>query len=649
MTASFELISVFESAVYSRKYILALKHLCHLLNYLDKASKNTGNDGYFDTSSIAQINSTRIASAIICMLSDNKFKVDRQTFAQLIIHKRTITSIFRVSGFSGTQNSIAFFTRNTKQNKNRKKASSQLYKMLILMSLSDHNEQTLAAIEGMEPEISVPYILSLLSSNIVLSETEYLVREKLLSFGPIIHDNYLDFSFAGIFSNAWMYCSYAEKSDKHQFKKHLNNMMKITLEKSGFSQPKIKAIDRQLQKPKILILAEEFNSAHAMGRCYTYYILQLKRHFEVVLCTSNDKVDQASLSIFDQTVIFDLNETSVLEISQLVVEQNADIVFYPSLGMAAWTLALLPLRFAPIQIIATGHPATSMADSIDYIVAPEFLLTSSELYSERLLCLSNRLDCTHANRKDEIFPKAKINQNPQILRVAVNGKSFKINASFIALCQHINKSVNRAIEWIFFPNEVGLQYYHFNLEISQSLPNAQVIKNLPYNDYLEVINQCDIAISPFPFGGSNSNVDLLRLGIPLIHLTGDEAHSRTDEFFFKFFELNEKLSCNSIEELYFLVKDLIEDNTKRTELSQLMQNLESNSLLISDTILTKTDVLDAFRWVWSNHSEILHSNIRYFAESDRTMPFHRENDFESNPTSELNSKNRQIHLKRKAI
>jgi len=620
MTKSASLIDKFVCLVNDRDYPSAFNRLLELLVVIDTSGNRFSENEYFDTPDQVQTNATLISSALLTLLTAKKLKMDWHKYLKLIIHKKTITSLFRVSGFGGTNYATHYFLNKYETTNNQKEKTTYLYKMLLVMGLAEHTPESLTMLMEVDTKISTPYILSLLSSHVIMSEKEHLIREKLLAFGPIISQQPADFDISGIFAVAWMHCSYAVRDDKHIFKGYLNKMMKQAMEKSGFAQPKIKNIDYKIKRPRILVLAEILTSTHAMGRCFTNYVIQLKRDFEMILITSDDAVDEITRKHFDHSKIFSFKDHSIHQIAQLISEQQPDMVYYPSIGMATWTIALLTFRFAPIQIATSGHPATTIADTIDYLLAPEFLLSNPELYSERLLTLGNELDNTHASRIDEQFPSAIINKNPDILRIAVNGKSVKINPEFLSACQHINSIVTRPIEWIFFPNEIGLQYYHCQLEIQQWLINSQVIKSMPYNDYLDILNQCDMAVSPFPFGGSNSNIDLLRLGIPLVYLTGQEIHARTDEFYFRYFDLCEDLACDNLEEFCQSVKSIVDDDQKRFDLSQKILKKDPNVLLITDEIDNKTDVVDTFNWVWKNHPSVIEQDLRIMHTQDRKKP-----------------------------
>jgi len=624
MSSDLSLILSFEQSVFERNANKAYSHLIQLLMEVDSTGFHYNQNFAFNTKEKSTVNATRITSGIISLLSDKKFKINTSRYIKFLDYKKIIDSLFKVSGFSGDQNILSFFAQQYEKSSNSNLKQSNLFKMLVMMKLGDHSADSLNFLIELDKSISLPYILALLSSPVIFQTNENLIREKLLAFGSFLCDQRIEYQCTGLLAIAWMHTSYGIREDKHLFKSYLNEIMRNTLSFDNFVTPKIKSIDNTIIKPKILVLAEVFFSQHAMARCYSNYIIQLRRAFTVVLVAASDSVDDDILDSFDETLIFDQNKISVHEISQLIANAKPDIVFYPSIGMSTWVIALLSVRFAPLQIAATGHPATTLSETIDYLIVPEFLLKNPECYSERLLSLPNELDNTHRMPKNTTFPTPNINKSPKILKIAINGKSVKINPPLLSVCQNLNKQFNSSnssqlIEWHFFTNETGLLHCQCEMEISHLLNNAIIYQTKGYEEYLESLSKCDIAMATFPFGGSNSNIDLLRLGIPLVYFTGKEAHSRTDEFYCHTFELIEGMASYSIEDVYANMERLISDNAYRVQLSEKIVEKNIESLLVNEKIDNKTDVIDAFTWVWRNHEKVIEKDIRFISYKDRVV------------------------------
>jgi len=622
MVKNDSIISSFETSVFTKDYKKAYNDLIHLLTEIDPTGLHLTKNNLFDNQEDSQINATRIVSCCIHLLSDKKFKLNKMKYLQLLNHKKNIDSLFRVSGFHTNKSALNFFVKQYTKTSNNNSKESNLHKMLIFMSLADHNKESLDLLLKIDKSITLPYVLAVLSSSVIFQENENDAREKLLEYGKHLSTESIEYVNTGLLAITWMHTSYAKKQNKHYFKGYLNQIMNNTLVNDGFLNPKLEKIDRCKRRPKILVLAEVFFSHHAMSRCYSNYIIQLKREFEVVLFCAADTVDEDAAILFDSYFAFDQSQNSIHQISKLISQQKPDIIFYPSIGMATWVIALLSIRFAPLQIAATGHPATTMSKTIDYLIAPEFLLEYEDCYSENLVTLPNALDNTHISIDRNSYPEIKIKKASKSIKIAINGKSSKINTELLSICEIVSAKIksesNISIEWVFFTNETSFLHYHCQYEINKRLENASVIKSQTYKDYLVDLNDCDIALSPFPFGGSNSNIDLLRLAIPLVYLTGKEAHSRTDEFYFRNFNLTESLACNDTDEVIRNLIRLIEDEGHRIQIIESILKANTDSLLITEGILEKSDVLDSFLWLWKNHSQNPNDNTKKISHKNIT-------------------------------
>jgi len=610
MTTDVNLIQLFELSVEQQNYQIALETLCLLLNEADSSGHHFTESRYFSDAITTISHSKRVNKAIISLFTDVDFILNWSHYGQLINHLKGIIAILKLGQLDAIPICQTKLIQQLETLDSDQLVESQVYKILLMTSLAELDKNFFNWLTELDSRVATPFILALLGLPNVVIEKEHLSREQLLSFGPVINQQPLDFSFSGLFAVAWMHTSYALRADKHLFKGYLNQLMRKTLENNQLIQPKIKQLGSNIKKPKLLVVAEIFSSNHAMSRCYQNYILQLSTQFHITLITSENAIDDDTKVLFDKLVTFSFEDKSINQIAEIMFEQEADIVYYPSLGMATWTVMLATYRFAPIQIAATGHPATSLSNAIDYLIGPEFLFYNTDLYSEKLLCIGDNLDATHVPPINEHFPKAKIRKNPKHLCIAINAISFKLNAAFLSICQQIESQSTRKISWRFFSNQVGLQHYALQQDINQWLKQAKLVKSLDFNQDLEQLNQCDVALSPFPFGGSNSNIDLLRLGIPLVFLTGEEAHARTDEFYFGYFNLTEGLVSNSVEAYLQNALKLIDENNHRIQISNKILKSNPDKLILNKTSFNKTDVVDAVRWIYHNHQQAELADIK---------------------------------------
>ena len=172
-----------------------------------------------------------------------------------------------------------------------------------------------------------------------------------------------------------------------------------------------------------LLPLEYFASTHAMYRCYGPSVRALREHFDLVAVTGNrSPLDEKSAALFHQTHEIDLSmlDDIVKGVCDLVEHLRPDVVYYPSIGMWPYTIALANMRLAPVQIMSLGHPASSRSDRIDYVVTEQGYMGDPSCFSERVVLLPNH-SMPFEMRPDAVHIPPEIRTAPDPLRIAVPG------------------------------------------------------------------------------------------------------------------------------------------------------------------------------------------------------------------------------------
>ena len=151
------------------------------------------------------------------------------------------------------------------------------------------------------------------------------------------------------------------------------------------------------------------------------------------------------------------------------------------------------------------------------------------------------------------------------------------------------------------------------VHLQRTLPEAVVHPMLAYNEYLSRLAQCDLNLSPFPFGGLHSVVDSLRLGLPVVALEGLEPHARTDSMILRRVGMPEWLVTQDPEAYVEAALRIIRDDALREELSRQARALEVDRLLFGDAgTPLRTEVVDAVWWMYQHHEQIVVSGQKVF-------------------------------------
>jgi hypothetical protein len=264
-----------------------------------------------------------------------------------------------------------------------------------------------------------------------------------------------------------------------------------------------------------------------------------------------------------------------------------------------------------------GHPATSNSPEIDYVINEDAWAGDPSCYSETVV-LRSADGLAFAMREDADFPTPMIRPQPEVIRVAVPSMACKISEPFMAMCQRIAQKSPFPTEFHFFPNMVGMTWQQITKQIRAWLPTAIVYPRSDYNRYLLALNECDLHLSTYPFGGTNSNIDSMRLAIPMIAMEGLECHSQSDAGMLRRGGLPESLVAYNPAEYERTALRLITRHEERVACArQLLDTNVEGVFLNQSRAAGSREFLDIFEWIYTNHELIRASNVRYWTRDAR--------------------------------
>ena len=549
---------------------------------------------------------TCLASAFTAFFANPKVLLSPEGFQAFIKYKKHMLGVFELSGFGGTDHLLSLVATQNEDDKFSIKGEQQLMKFLLLYSLYSEVDIDFASLLQKAPKLVLPAYISLVGEEGILTHLATERRDNLLQMGPLLENIPLDnVSILTRLSNLWMFCSYTDLKTKHDIKHHLNINIQKFLNKSGITAPPLPVPRKIKKRPVIIIPSECFTSTHAMYRCYAPSIQQLREKFELVCIAEDKSVDDNSKQLFDKVVTFDLKDTIMKKLVGKVIKLKPDMIYFPSLGMSQWALLLANLRLAPIQFMTLGHPATSRSKFIDYVLMREIIFSTKEdCFSEKVVLLDTE-SVMHIPPYKSIKIPPNIRKNPEVIKLAITSTALKLNANFMEVCKEILDNSTQPIEFNFFPSEHGMSYQKIQQRIHNWIPNAKVYKTVKYNDYITILNDCDIHLSPFPFGGSNSNIDSMQQGIPIVALEGNEPHSRTDAVFLTLGNLPSWLLTQSKEEYVTAALRLIHNEDERIAISEalLAQDFEN---IFRDHEFNNHEATfgKTIDWLYNNHEAL---------------------------------------------
>ncbi len=276
-------------------------------------------------------------------------------------------------------------------------------------------------------------------------------------------------------------------------------------------------------------------------------------------------------------------EMKGLELDCTQIEQNDfQVAFFPDIGMMPESLWLSNMRIAPIQATGYGHPATTGISEIDYFIGgaeSEWLPRATQYYAERLVLLPGLGAVpTYPDFYQPTFPERK----DETVVINLAWGATKTNYPMLCRLKTIQQCSSRPVRFHFFP-AWGLNRYCapplFVEGIGALLGNtATVYANRPIPEYLLLMEQGDICLDSYPFGGFNTIIDALYLAKPVVVQEGEFFFNRVGAALLRRVGL-EELVAHSEEEYIGKALRLVEDDSYRQCITERLRKLDLRSLI----------------------------------------------------------------------
>lgn len=492
--------------------------------------------------------------------------------------KQSIAYIFSASGYRGMSH-VVDLIKQTDEHGEQTIDTSRAAVLLAFIGLDDTSPQLLEIALAQPVHIRLVLMLGWLNQRAILTEQGEKNRGRLLNSGELLKDAEITEADIEPLVNAWMYSSYASDPNKHAIKSSINQLL-INCMLSAEIRPK--DVKRKLTgRPKILVIHERFTGVHAMFRCYAPLLRSLRSYFHTVALADTNMIDSAAEEIFDEVITLGQPRPSVKELVALIQQQDADVIYYPSLGMGHWTVMVAALRLAPIQIMTHGHPATSKLETIDYAYMCELEGDLSLINSERIITgPETAVFDPHTNMPTVLPPL--LPPSDREVRIAVNSKVMKLSWRLLDICKRIAREATVPVTFSFFPGERHAYMDGLDAAIRAQLPSATVVPYVDYQRFLDEMCKCDMALAAFPFGNTNSTVDTCLLGLPTVVHFGPESPAQTDWLVLRTAGLPRWLVCDNDEDYFKTALRLVNDPNARTEAMAGLTRLQLYQALIKD-------------------------------------------------------------------
>ncbi|RAM66883.1 peptide transporter [Herbaspirillum rubrisubalbicans] len=541
----------FEYLCYGRQQEAAARELVRLLMLIDRHyGQLAGNFSLQVSPAVTQAELeqhmlTRITSAISALLSDPSFHISPNGFGQLINFQRWLAALFGASHFINADHILRSLKLGGPQAEVFEVKPLDLVKFCLLYSPESELPLDVEALWAQNKPLAAALFLALLSPRFLGTPAAHSKREALLHWLPdrLQELDSLEGLPVGVLHDVYMHCSYADLPQRHRIKGAINQLILKKLQADGLGDLQHEGGGRVAGKPVMLVLLEWFSGGHSIYRTHSKTLEAARRHFHVVAMGYAANTDELGRAVFDEFITLDhpADLPGCLRTLRQTAQTLQPRVFYmPSVGMFPITMFAANLRVAPLQVAALGHPATTCSPRIDYISVEEDFVGDAACFTEALL----RLPADGQPYRPSAIPFAvpRLERRDQaVVNVAIAATTMKLNPRFLAACQKIvelaaqaPQGVARQVRLHFLVGQAqGLLYPQLQRLILRYVPSAQVYAHQPYQQYLSLFNQCDMFLSPLPFGNTNGIIDAFTVGLPGVCKTGPEVFEHIDEGLFR--------------------------------------------------------------------------------------------------------------------
>ena len=489
---------------------------------------------------------TRFCAAALALLANPKFGFSREGFEHVASEHATVDALFRASSFGSSDHLLPLVALPGADGAELKASGPALAKFLVTYSLRSALQMDFADTFARAPQELFPLWAGMCSPLLAVSEQASQRRELLLGLHGLFAGCVASPGMLPALSDAYMYCSYALAKNKHDMKATVHGVLLRSLEQSGVALPKPKNIrarrsyalrhvlggELRAEKPTAVVCLEWFGGNHSMFRCYAAAMREMRKRFRLVAFSRAADIDEAGKAEFDEWREVPTVGLSFQKLVRDVLSCRPDLIYYPSLGMAMWWVVLASARLAPVQVMTLGHPASSRSPNMDYVVCERGSVGDDRLFSERIVEVPES-SMRFVPRGDADLPPPDPEHKwlPETVRIAVPAMLCKLNPAFMRAAVAVQgrcEAAGQKVEFHFFVNMIGVNLHQAASEIREWLPTAKVYERADYVTYANHLRQCHMHLSTFPFGGTNSNLDSLLLGLPVVTMVGAEPHSRFD-------------------------------------------------------------------------------------------------------------------------
>ena len=304
---------------------------------------------------------------------------------------------------------------------------------------------------------------------------------------------------------------------------------------------------------------------HTVGHLNLGYIQNLDRNkFEVSIIAPagppypfRKKIEFAA----DHVVTVPLNLDKARSI---IADGNYDVLFFPDIGMGAFSYFLAFARLAPVQAVSWGHPVSTGIPNVDYFVSCDLMEPpdAEAAYSENLV----KLPDTGGHFFKPETPLGKFNREQHDVSIdrpliMCLQSCFKFHPDFDPILRAILEELPEAsLVLLNGYHKLASDLLHKRLEqsLGQAANQIRFVGPLEHEDFLRLALEAKVILDIPQWSGGRSSYESLAMGTPIVHKPGEFMRGRHTLAFYKTIGVDDCI-VETDEEYVNLVVKLVRD------------------------------------------------------------------------------------------
>ena len=230
-------------------------------------------------------------------------------------------------------------------------------------------------------------------------------------------------------------------------------------------------------------------------------------------------------------LFIEVKDKSHREIAQLLFDMKIDVAVDLMGHTRGGRLDIFGLRPAPVSVGYLGHPGTTGAPYVDYILADDFVIPPDQRhrYSEQVVYLPDTFQANDDRRAlaENAPSRTELGLPEDAFVFCAFNNLYKIMPEVFDIWCRLLRECPGSVLWLIGRSDAARANLATEAKARGIDPNRLIFGGeMPYAQHLARMTRADLFIDTFPYGAGTTASDALWAGLPLVTRCGESFASR---------------------------------------------------------------------------------------------------------------------------